>query len=149
LKILFHNPYIEGGQTTQWLKELDAQWAEPVSLTFHSDLRKFYKTFHGASYQMSVQLAKRFQRKSFFWKSSSQKQDLPVADRFAIGSGRNKKFFIEDHQKMLEHLVLLAIVLSVLLRYMDYETVSSNYSSFFQKAEVTQLSTFLKGNVLF
>ena len=101
MKILFHNPYIEGGQTTQWLKELDAQWAEPVSLTFHSDLRKFYKTFHGASYQMSVQLAKRFQRKSFFWKSTNQKQDLPVADRFAIGSGRNKKFFIEDHQKML------------------------------------------------
>ena len=74
------------------LPKLDAQWAEPVSLTFHSVLRKLYKTFHGASYQISVHLAKRFQRKIFFWKSTNQKQDLPVADMFAIGSGRNKNY---------------------------------------------------------
>jgi hypothetical protein len=27
-------------QTTQWPKELEAEWAEPVSLTLHSALRK-------------------------------------------------------------------------------------------------------------
>jgi hypothetical protein len=29
------------GQTIQLPKKLEAEWAEPVSLTFHSALRKF------------------------------------------------------------------------------------------------------------
>ena len=43
---------------------LEAQWAEPVSLTFHSVLRNLYKEpFIDSSYQVSVHLAKRFQRR--------------------------------------------------------------------------------------
>ena len=39
--------------------KLEAQWAEPVSLTFHSVLRKLINTepFIGASYQISVHFA--------------------------------------------------------------------------------------------
>jgi hypothetical protein len=42
-----------------------------------------------ASYQISIDLAKLFQR--IFYKSTNQKQELPVAAMFVNGSGRNEQ----------------------------------------------------------
>jgi hypothetical protein len=41
-----------------------------------------------ASYKASVHLAKRFQRKRIFYKSTNQKQELPEAAIFVNGSGQ-------------------------------------------------------------
>ena len=54
------------GQTTQWPKELEAQWAEPVSLTFHSVLRKLCtEPSIGYSSQILVHLGILFQWRRF------------------------------------------------------------------------------------
>jgi hypothetical protein len=44
-----------------------------------------------AAYQVSIHLAKQFQRRRFFLESTNQKQELPVASMFANGSGRNEQ----------------------------------------------------------
>jgi hypothetical protein len=59
-----------------------------VSLTFHSALRKLNKEPSiGAPHQISVHLAKQFQRR-VLEKSTNQKQELPMAAMFVNGSGQ-------------------------------------------------------------
>jgi hypothetical protein len=44
-----------------------------------------------ASYQVTVHLAKHFQRRRFFKNSTNQKQEFPVAATFVNGTGRNEQ----------------------------------------------------------
>ena len=75
----------------QLLVRLEAQWAEPVSLTFHSALRKLNtEPPIGASHQVLVIWLSSY-REEDIQKSTNQKQEWPVTAMFINGSELNEQ----------------------------------------------------------
>ena len=63
----------------------------PCLLTDRDEMSNLYRgPAIDASYQVSIHLAKRFQRKRFL-KSANQKQELTMAATFVNGSGQNEQ----------------------------------------------------------
>jgi hypothetical protein len=63
----------------------------PCLLTDRDEMSNLYRgPAIDASYQVSIHLAKRFQRKRFL-KSANQKQELTMAAMFVNGSGQNEQ----------------------------------------------------------
>ena len=87
----FFIEYVNRGQTTLQPKELVAQWAEPVSLTFHSALRKLNtEPPIGASHQVLVIWLSSF-REENIQKSTNQKQEWPLVAMFINGPELNEQ----------------------------------------------------------
>jgi hypothetical protein len=64
----------------------------PCLLTDQDEISTLYRgPSIDASYQVSVHLAKRFQRRRLKKKWANQKQELPVAAMFVNGSGQNEQ----------------------------------------------------------
>ena len=73
------------------LKKLETQWPEPVSLTFHSALRKLNtEPPIGASHQVLVIWLSCY-REEDIKKSTNQKQEWPVVAMFINGSQLNEQ----------------------------------------------------------
>jgi hypothetical protein len=75
------------------VEKLEAQWVEPVSLTCHFVLRNLYtESSIGASYQISINLAKWFKRRFFLIghsilsEKSSPLKPLGQMNRNLVGS---------------------------------------------------------------
>jgi hypothetical protein len=74
--------------------KIEAQCAEPVSLTFHSALRKRNtEPSIGTFYHISVHLATQFQRRIISRNRPNQKQELPMVAMFVSLIGTTLAIF--------------------------------------------------------
>jgi hypothetical protein len=74
----------------QPISDKNCLW-RPCLLTDRDEMSNLYRgPSIDASYQVTVHLTWKFQRR-FFQKSTNQLQELPVAAMFANGSGRNEQ----------------------------------------------------------
>ena len=72
----------------QPIKNKNGLWW-PCLLTDRDEMSNIYRGLSiDASYQVSVHLPKRFQKRIFFFKSANQRQELPVVAMFVNGSGQ-------------------------------------------------------------
>ena len=73
------------------IRNKNSLW-QPCLLTYRDEISNLYSgPSIDAFYQVSVHMAKRFQRGRFFQKSTNQKQALPMVAIFVNRSGRNEQ----------------------------------------------------------
>jgi hypothetical protein len=72
-------------------KKLEAQWAEPVSLTFHSALRKLNTEPPIGAFHQGLVIWLSSYREEDISKSTNQKQEWPVVAMFINGSELNEQ----------------------------------------------------------
>ena len=91
----------------QPIRNMNCLWW-PCLLTDRDEMSNLYRgPAIDVSYQVSVHLAKRFQRRTFFLNrpirniSANQKQELPMAAMFVTGSELNDQSLKKDFRRML------------------------------------------------
>ena len=82
----------------QPIRHKNCLW-RPCLLTDQNEMSNHYReTSMDASYQVSIHLAMRFQRRRFKKKSTNQKQELSVVAMFVNGSALNEQFLQRTFQ---------------------------------------------------
>ena len=77
--------------------KLEAQWPEPVSLTFDSAVMKLNtEPSIGASYQISVHLIKQFLQRRFFLEIDQPQTRIAHGSHVCKRIGKKMALFIED-----------------------------------------------------